>query len=496
MPTMLSSFTKSTRGNKTSSNSYSKPGSPSVPIHDSSVRPVHTSQENETVREEYLQVRTEKKTSSVSFDEVSLSTHGSLCQVPVQTVIICDEEGKVLSGNDSFGDEASIEEMDQGEENPTETQGESPSKERGGVDDLSFHADGSDFDGSDLERVLAKFNVEEESRSFPQPSGTIADAVDEKETPSKTDKIHALVPEPESSHALVPEPESSLSNEKEDEDEEEQGDEDFNKQAFTDFGKMIFQQQPDTLASKGSSIRSNPTVAYNTTEVKKVLFEKNNASIDVISRITMCFKACFAIFAVYGMTCFWYRYFASGDMVVLREEEEEEPIAEEPIAPPSCSDEAFHYAMYHLSSATNAAPLNDRSARQDWHRHLSWVAALIVVIYQFTARLSKKVGVKKATTGKVRFRNKEATPRSAPKLKREMDSLDKKKIFASTFVAEVVSPAGSINAVKRSSRVKIAGQAIGTSDVVEAKVDLFASFDAEPRDETEHIKTKVKSEQL
>jgi hypothetical protein len=477
MSTMLSSFTKSIRGNKTSSNSYSKPVSPSVSIHDSSARPVHTIQEHETVREENPQDLAEKKTPSIPFDEVSLSTHGSLCQVPVQTVFICDEEGNVLPGNDSFGDEASIQEMDQDQERPAENQGESPSKDRDGGDHLSFHADGSDFDGSDLERVLAKFNVEEESRSSPQQSGTIADAVDVKGTPSKTDTIHALVPETE----------RSLSNEKE--DEEEQDVEDFNEQAFTDFGKMMFKQQPDTLGSKGSSIRSNPTVVYDTTEVKKILFEKNNRRIIVISRITMYFKACFAFFAVYGITCFWYKHFA------LPEEVEEELIA------PLCIEESFHHAMYHLSSATNPDPLTDHSDRQDWYWHPYWISALTIVLYQcFIVQLFEKAGVKlevkKATAGQARFRNKVATPKSAPKLKREMNSLDKKKIFASTFVAEVVSPAGSINAVKRSSRVKISGQAIGTSEVVGAKVDLFASFDAEPRKESDNIKSKVKSEQL
>ena len=474
---MLSSFTKSIKRNKTS---YSNlVDSSSKTNHDSTVRHVHIIQENKAISEKngkvkYDDVHYEKDTSPLPFDELSLSTHSSLDEVPVQTVFICNEEGKVLSGNDDFGDEDYVQAMDQGTGNPKENQGKSSSKYRNAADDLSFHADGSVFDGSGLDGVLDNFKAEEESNRSKAPLGTFVDV--RKTTPLKPGDIDWLIPKIQ----------------------EEEDDENFNKQAFSEIGRIMFKQQPDTHASKESSIRSHPTFASDSSEVKKILFQKKKR-FSLISRITMWFKTILALFAIYGITTLWFS-FTSHDDIVVQEKGKAESLF---------SEESFHHAMYHLSLATDADSSNESTFLPDSTLPLLWTsmrycyysALLAAFLYKISAHVISKTGVKievKTTVpGKGRMHNNNKTPRKSPKLKRELHSLDKHKIFASTFLAEIVSPDGSINSVKRSSRAKSNGQSIRTSEVAEVKVDLFRSFDAEPKvEEGKDIKMKVKTEKF
>ena len=485
---MLSSFTKLHKGRKSSKND-----STVTSVHGQSVRPVHIIAENKTDSVQHPEVQTGQACGEVNaqeenepspFDEVSLSTHSSYEQVPIETVFICNEEGKILSGNDEFGPYEDAQAVDSAQGTPKKDQGKvAPPKETDG-DDLSFNADGAVLDGSVLDRVFDDFKEKpntntcngSESDSIVNPSSAHGIATATSTHVHKADESPKLLVE-----------DNSVDN--------------FNNQAFANIGKAMFKQQPETQHSKASSVGSNRTSFHSDgpPEVKKKLFDKEAEAKEfgILFKIDFAVRTVLAFFTLYGIMKF-----------VSKTKLDDSNYYEAKDHHDICSEESFHYAMYQLSSITDGMTTNHGSPYLDSnHIRPSLTVIGTLILYHGVMHICKTFWRKKeqpikSERSRSRRATSKATPKTKPRLKREIISLDKKHVFASTFSTEVISPTGSIASVKRSSRVKsscskIAECKIEESEAATVRVDLFAAFDLEPKKGGNvGLKSKVKAEKI
>lgn len=503
---MLTSLTKNLTGRKQSSSVTSSAQQRHDATLDSSnngtasaARPVHVIEEDKTVDFENHQIDHQNQVMPIAFDETSLSTHGSLYQVPVQTVIICDQEGKVVFGNDAFGNDEDDPTMDKKESSFQKTK-EQTEKFRRADDniELSFHVDGSMLDASVMDRVLENFRF---TSPNPRPSNTNSSSKNlndslGRDQDSDDDDDMPYFPKTKGSPALVNENESDA----------HQYDENLENSAFAEIGKLMFKQQPDTHQNSSKSgtysVDLSSTVHHsdavdpgtNVTEDKNLQTPRRNKAGQTVVNLIMIFKSITAFFTVYGARAFWLNLTKSKlDMIEI-----------ETSAGPYFTEESFHYAMYHLSTLTDRMSVDDLPSDQEGRFSSFMTAAATVLTYHLIGYIMNKVWfhpkIQKEVPQEVRYSSK-ATPKSEPKLIRELNSLDRKKVFASTFVTEVLSPDGSISSVKRSSRVKkyrsdVEESGGNTHEVTSIKMDLFPAFKAEPKWKNDEMKLKVKTEKV
>lgn len=170
-----------------------------------------------------------------------------------------------------------------------------------------------------------------------------------------------------------------------------------------------------------------------------------------------------------------------------------------------CSDKSFYCSsMFYWSTLTSVVN-PDNSDNIHTYRILLSLAGFgalflcycIISIYKFLWPSEKVQRIKKE--------NNQRASRTRRKLKREINSLNKDDLFASTFTTEVTSPDGSISSVKRSSRVKAS-----VSKILECKLDnyevanqvkqdLYPCFEMETkrrRGGNLRVRSKVKAEKI
>lgn len=488
---MLSSFTTLHKRRNSSKND-----SAVTSVHDQSARPVHIIQENKTPGVEVDEIETDQASGQVHaqkeyepspFDEVSLSTHSSYQQVPVETVFVCNDEGKILSGNDEFGLDEDAKAVGSIQRTPRKDKGQGSSKETGDGD-LSFNLDRDLLDCSVFDRAFHDFEEKSNERgieSFPTVTHSTERENSHVAATGKHDHTSALVDEGRSqdSPKLV-EDDSSVDK--------------FNIQAFANIGQAMFKQQPETERSKGSPVE---TMAGSCSpckncgpEARKELFDDGSKSkskfneFGILAKIAFAFKSFLALSIVFGIKKLVSRLTANG-VDDPRFESVDDPF--ESANTDVCTEEAFHYAMYQLSAiAEDTLIANDVPCARNNNIHLSFTLICTLILYHYAASLYKTLGRKNGQSIKKEKSRKvpKMTPKSEPKLKREMNSLGKQHVFASTFTTEVVSPTGSISSVKRSSRVK--------SSKKNVRVDLLSTFELEPKYEKMGMKSKVKAEKI
>lgn len=457
------------------------------------IRPVHIIEEDKTDHVENRQVDPQNNACPIAFDEASLSTHGSVYQVPVQTVIICDQEGKVLFGNDenrNHEDDPTVDENKEGK--PKAKKGhqhvQAESHPRDDNIELSFHVDGSMLDGSVLDRALENFRYSSPPRPGPKNSTwkeLNRSNNDYEYCDYDNDKNPLFFHKTKGSPDLVQE-EVTIANE---------CDENLENSAFAEIGKLMYIQQPDTHNSKcSSSIVSSHTILSDRRELEKKLFGIRT----IFVHLVMLLKLVTAFFTVYGVRAFWFNL-----ATYMLDAVESEKAFED-----ACSEESFHFAMYQLS-ALNA----DKNLVEDISSiHKSRLGSFLtvtatIITYHFIGYVLNRIwNHPNVTTEKkladVNLHNKTTmTPKKEPKLVREMNFLDKKKVFASTFVTEVISPDGSISSIKRSSRVKSICSKVEESldpvqEATSVKVDLYSTFKAEPKWKNEGMRMKIKAEKI
>lgn len=496
---MLSSFTSFHKRKDSLKN-----GSEITSVPDPNTRPVHVIQDHKTISVKDDQVQTDQDCAQVNavgeieptpFDEVSLSTHSSYQQVPVETVIICNQEGKIFSGDDEFGLCKDAQKVDPIQGNPKEDQGKDASKETGD-DDLSFNVDRDLLDGSTLDRALDDFKESHTACKPKEDTGKedgrrAADGGDESD-PSDIMNPADLRPDPNDSPNLVEDVSIAEGN--------------FNNKAFANIGKVMFKQQPDTQASKAPSMQSEQTLRPSALETTKELFvqEAKTKQVAKNKRVGMMHKIVFATttvlvsFVLYRIVNYWFK----------TDKDTDEPWSSQEMTNHQvCLEESFHYALYHMSTTTHDASSQEISMVQGNNIRSVVTMIFILIAYQVTISFYKLLAFTKEDPRKMkekkqtpRKRKEFKTPRSKPRIKRELNSLDKKGIFASTFSTEVVSPTGSIASVKRSSRIKSSSKMsqskIEESKVEMVKVDLFTTFESVPKVEDEVMKLKVKAEKI
>jgi hypothetical protein len=500
---MLTSFAKNFKGRASASAISSAQDSTIDSNNDANIRPVHIINEDKSDNAENRQIDHQNGVIPVAFDEASLSTHGSVYQVPVKTVYICDKEGKVLLGNDANRDDEDDPTMEEENKEGLQTGKKDQflqntiSHRRDDNIELSFHVDGSMLDGSVLDRALENFRY----TTSPPDSGTknsnwkeLNDSNNDYEHDDDDDDNELFFHKTKGSPNLVQE-EVTYSNE---------CDENLENSAFAEIGKLMFIQQPDTHNSKSSSsIVSSPTTHSNRLDEKTAEHSKRIGGITTtISNLVMLLKLVTAFFTVYGVRAFWFNL----TTYVLDAAEIEKAFDD------SCSEESFHFAMYQLS-ALNADknPIEDVSSVHESTRVGSFLTVTATVLtYHFIGYILNKIWPY-AADGKTMTKMADSvhmhhstmnTPKKEPKLVRELNSLDKKKVFASTFVTEVISPDGSISSIKRSTRVKnvCLSQAEDTLDPVQEtraiKVDLFSKIKAEPKWKNDGMRMKIKAEKI
>ena len=430
--------------------------------------------------------------------------------------------------------------MDRKTQSKEESQGQDFPKDS--EHDLSFGADESMFDGSVLDGVLRDFK-EGASDGNQNEAGVNATGADDE-----CASVHKQYQSP----SLV---------------QEGQSDDNFNNNPFENIGILMFKEQEDRLNTHSkedrASVGSNPALGSDVPEVKKELFRENTKIAEgpglfpiksglvfllkrmwtlflgvfltiamtiksglffplkrmwtlflgsmeefyhknaksaggsgTLSNVVVVFKTLLAFFTIYGFVSFWYKLQPVDDGP--DEEEKHDHV---------CAEESFHYAMYHLSAATDEFTHKDGPDIQGSTLGPRASVALIATVFLYHAitsirqRLSHKPKGKKQQPGQGKGRSK-ATPKKEPKLKRELKSLDKGDIFGSMYVTELVSPKnGNIASVKRSARVKASSSKIAEmkaeeSEVDAVKVDLFEAFSAEPKGIGGGMKAKVKAERM
>jgi len=473
--------------------------------NDANIRPVHIIEEDKADRVENRQIDHGNDAFPIAFDEASLSTHGSVYQVPVKTVIICDKEGKVLFGNDAHRDDEddpSVEENKDGTQKGKKYQHlQTRSHHRDDNIELSFHVDGSVLDGSVLDNALENFK---HSTTCPSYSGSKncnwkqlnysnKDYEQDNYDDNDDDDSNLLFHKTKRSPDLVQE-EVTLSNEY---------DMNLENSAFAEIGKLMFIQQPDTHNSKSSSsVASSPIHrSDHRRELEKKLFgDKNLDRSTTILKLVMLLKSITAFFTVYGVRAFWFNL-TGYTLNAVQGENAYDDI---------CSEESFHFAMYQLSALNvDKKSVEDFSSINSSRLGYFLTATATILTYHIFGYVLNRIWThfspnEKAETkmADIHFHhNTMATPKKEPKLVRELNSLDKKKVFASTFVTEVISPDGSISSIKRSSRVKSVCPKIEETcepieEVAFVKVNLHSTFKAEPEVKNDGMMMKIKSEKI
>ena len=503
---MLSSFTSFHKRKDSLKND-----SEITPVPDPNTRPVHVIQDHKTIGVKDDQVQTHQGGAQVNavgeieptpFDEVSLSTHSSYQQVPVETVIICNEEGKIFSGDDEFGLYKDDQKVDPIQGNPKQDQGKDASKETGD-DDLSFNVDRDLLDGSTLDRALDDFK-KSHTACKPKEEAGQEDGRTAADGGGKSDPSDIMNPSADDATVPTPRPDPNDSPNLVEDISIVEGN--FHNKTFANIGKVMFKQQHDTQASKAPSTQSEQTLRPSALEITKELFVQEAKTKQVVKnkRVGMMRKIVFAAtalasFVLYRIVNSWFKTDTNTDEPWSSQEMTNHQV---------CLEESFHYALYHMSTAAHDASSQEISIVQGNNIRSVVTMIFILIVYQVTISFYKLLAVTKGDPPRKmkekkqtpRKRKEPKTPRSKPRIKRELNSLDKKGIFASTFSTEVVSPTGSIASVKRSSRIKSSSK-MSQSKIEESKadmvkVDLFTTFESEPKVENEGMKLKVKAEKI
>lgn len=496
---MFSSFTKSIRADS----------NPSVQIDaksPSTHEEVPVELETETVQSkgdglEHDQKEDQKKSEPDAFDEASISTNNSLFEIPLKTVFICNEEGKVLHGTGSPSLEMDDGLLDQDEGGTEEIQAEpSIDDKEGSVEELLLRVDQSNLDVTELDNIIKTFEKEEENGS------------------SKS--------EPKTNESVIMKPESPSSV---------GGDLDFNTSTFAALGQALLQVETDAVSCAQSESSHNhswsrrfmkfvlfftTTVGYflslvprllgNSAEILKaslklwkreksafVSFVKDLIAIasedhpqissssssgdSVVSSLSckskkttgLCLAKYITVVLSFSiLTIGWAWIFVgmgdNGEQEVLVDAQE------------SCVEESFHLFMYH-------ANMNQELALETEDVYVTksvlgnFVAAMVtsvmmVCYVRFYQTKSIPNVMKKTVCPKKEIVKKEKTGNKGKTLKRELDALDTHNIFSSTVVTDVLSPDGSISSVKRSSRKKKALKTIFETTSMQG-TDLFNEFD-------------------
>lgn len=498
---MFSSFTKSIRADS----------NPSVQIDaksPSTHEEVPVELETEAVQSkgdglEHDQKEDQKKSEPDAFDEASISTNNSLFEIPLKTVFICNEEGKVLHGDGSPSLEMDDGLLDQDEGGTEEIQAEpSIDDKEGSVEELLLRVDQSNLDVTELDNIIKTFEKDEENGS------------------SKS--------EPQTNESVIMKPESPSSV---------GGDLDFNTSTFAALGQALLQVEIDTVSCAQSESSHNhswsrrfmkfvlfftTTVGYflslvprllgNSAEILKAslkLWKREKSafvsflndliaiasedhpqissssssgdsvvsSLSCKSKKTTGLSLAKYITVVPILTIGWaWMFFGMGD-------NGEQEVVVDPQE--SCVEESFHLFMYH-ANMNQELELQTEDVYVTKSVSGNFVAAMVTSVimvcyvhfYQTKSipKEMKKTVCPKKEIVKKEIVKKEKTGNKGKTLKRELDALDTHNIFSSTVVTDVLSPDGSISSVKRSSRKKKALKTIFETTSMQG-TDLFNEFD-------------------
>jgi len=243
--------------------------------------------------------------------------------------------------------------------------------------------------------------------------------------------------------------------------------EDFCQETFANIGKVISVQNNEGCANKllNSSLTCN----------------EEPPSSSQKDKVFYLYSATFCIILV---SLLLYMALSGGSdeggTDLMTTDEEDEVIIEEISAYQNeCPEESFHYAMYQFSNVVDKQDAQSQtdipsafSVRTIANIMLRGLVLFEIVQYSRNALTGGKEAITASTT-KSKGREKCTKTPIKPKLQREVKSLEKKNIFVSSFVTDIVSPKdGTIETVKRSTRIKSAPS---------AQVNLLAEFGDAPK---------------
>lgn len=450
---------------------------------------------------EHNQKEDQKKSEPDAFDEASISTDNSLFEIPLKTVFICNEEGKVLHGTGSPSLEMDDDLLDQDKGGTEEIQAEASIHDKeGSVEELLLRVEQSNLDVTELDNIIKTFEEEgEQGRSTSEP---------------KTNEFVIMKPESPSSVG---------------------GDLDFNTSTFAALGQALLQGESDTVSHAQSDTSHNRTWSRCFTKLVLVFTAMVGYFLNLIPRLfgnsaeilkaSLKFwkreKSAFASFLKDLKAIFSEDHpqisssSSSGDSVVsslsckskkisglslpkyiilalllpiltigwvwmffgMEGKGEQKVVVD---AQESCVEESFHLFMYN-ANMNQVLELETEDIYVTKGVLGNFVAAMVTSVMMacyvrfYQAESIPKV-MRKTVCPKKEIVKKEKTGKKGKTLKRELDALDTHNIFSSTVVTDVLSPDGSISSVKRSSRKKKELKTIYETTSMQG-TDLFNEFD-------------------
>ncbi len=568
--TIVKKGTRALQG-KDSDHSKSNHEDPVDSIHDPNRRPVDIIQADEEAEEdEKYEANNEdsvQKTGEDSKhepDEASLSTHDSFQQVPIPSIQFDAEERNVHLGLDPIltdQDDDTLDQirmqaeafLDDQKKKNAELQSllqqddaditlDDDGNPKISNEELPFDCDESLLGSSTLDGVLRavkEYVRGEEGEMQPEivigTASATATAKSETVTATATATVRVISDtlKKEKDANDVRGSDGSENEAKKENDSDcdapgsslDQNGKDIDGEAFADLGKLIFKKQRNRLNSHGDisltpSEKQDVHVCVPFDEVplsstpgsftEWIKLKVKTALDSLVTRFPqfILFGIILSSWAFMKIVRFLFNEQSDIVDVDVVVEEEAEIIVEQ--QQHNCSEETFHYAMYHL---TNVCSQPEPNLDQGYSiLHIGTTAFMTTVLAGIAWALCNLSVKKPSSKGTMNILKKGTTctrTPSKPKLQREVNSLEKQNIFPSSFVTDIVSPTGGIESVKRSSRIvklssskKVRSASMSDvieeeSDIIEVKSALLVDFDGDADDrkvkkEMNEIKRKVK----
>lgn len=559
--TIVKKGTRALQG-KDTENSNIKYEDPMDSIHDPKRRPVDVIQTDaEAEEDEKHKAHDEDSVQETGqdfkheFDEASLSTHDSYHQVPIPNIQFDTEKRNFHSGLDPILTDQDDDTLDQIrmqaeaflddqkkknaelqnllQQDDTEiTLDDDDDNPKISNEELPFDCDGSLLSSSTLDGILRAVRDGREDEMQPGivigTASATATAKSATVTATATAKV-AIIPDALNKLKVADDVKDSDGSENEVKKENSSDydtpgsspnndDKNIDGEAFADLGKLMFKKQRNRLNSQGDisltpSEKEDADVSVPFDEVPLSLapgtFVKGikYKSKTVLGIFITCSPQLILLGIMLGSWAFMrilrFMFGVESDNIVAMDivvDEEAEMAVEQQH---NCSEETFHYAMYHLANVcAQPEPILDQGYSIVHIGTTAFMTAVFVAVTWILCNMtSKKPADKEKMSILKKGSNRSRTP-SKPKLQREVNSLEKQNIFPSSFVTDIVSPKGSIESVKRSSRiVKLSSskkqRSASMSDVIEEESDiikvksaLLADFDGSTDDR------KVKKEMI
>jgi len=488
------------------------------------------------------------------FDEASLSTHDSYHQVPVQNVLFDTEKRNVHPGLDTIITDQDDDSLDQIrmqaeafiddqkkknaelqsflQQNDTNITLDDDGNPKISNEELPFDCDESLLGSSTLDGVLRTVKEYVRAQEDELQPGIVIGAATATDTATeaaiKATATVTVIPDALSKEKGADG--SKIESKKENDSNcdapgSDEIDKNIDGETFSELGKLMFKKQRNRLNSHGD-VSLTPSEKQNAnarSPFNEVSLSSASGSFTeetkfklkgVLDSLVTYFPQLILLGIVLGPWAFLrivkFVFSGQGDDVVdvgVVEEKEAEIVVEQQH---NCSEETFHYAMYHLTNVcAQPDPDMDQGNSLYYIGTTAFMAAVLGgIVWTLCSVSSKKPTGKGKVSILKKGSNRTHTP-SKPKLLREVNSLEKQNIFPSSFVTDIVSPKGGIESVKRSSRIvklssskKACSSAMSDiveeeSDITEVKSALLADFNGDADDrkvkkEMNEIKRKVK----